>query len=167
MRFELDYLDEYRVSRVTLSGVMRLREYQAMVQSVLAEMADRETTRLVVDLRNVTLSLSFAETSSLPDTNLALGVPMHYQVAVIFLEYSVKATGVRLYEIIAGNRGYDHKLFTCYPSAFQWLHKEEQKGGSCSGMLDRNVALHGLGSKLPVMGDQENGTGILRNRFQQ
>lgn len=156
MRLELEYLEQLHVSRATLSGVMRLIEYQAMVQAVLAEMSVRRTTAIVLDLRDVAFSLSFAETSGLPDFNLKLGVPLHYRVALVYLDYSAKAAGVRLYEVIAGNRGfYAQKLFTRYAAAMQWLAPSLERDVR-SGMLDGDLALHGPARQHPVVGDQEN-----------
>lgn len=156
MRLELEYLEQLHVSRATLSGVMRLLEYQEMVKAVLSEMAERRTTCIVVDLRDVAFSLSFVETSSLPDLNLKLGVPLHYRVALVHLDYSAKAAGVRLYEIIAGNRGfYAQKLFTRYSTAMQWLAPSLETE-ACSDALDGDPTLHGPARKHLVVGDQEN-----------
>ncbi|MCB5186059.1 hypothetical protein LG201_12665 [Methylobacillus gramineus] len=127
MRFEIDYLKEHHVSRLTMSGIMVLREYRGMILSIMAEMEARHTRKLIVDLRHVTLSLSLTDTATLPDINQELGVGDDYRVAMIFMEHSPKATGVKLYEILAAHRGYDHKLFTRYPAALLWFLNQDKE----------------------------------------
>lgn len=167
MRLALAYLEQQHVSRATLSGVMRLLEYQAMVRAVLAEMSARRTTRIVLDLRDVAFNLSFAETSGLPDLNLKLGVPLHYRVAMVYLDYSAKAAGVRLYEVIAVNRGfYAQKLFARYSDAIEWL-APSLEGYARSDRSEGNLALHGARGKPPVVSDQENGRFIGGCHLQQ
>ncbi|MCB5188707.1 hypothetical protein LG200_11925 [Methylobacillus caricis] len=121
MRFEIDYLQEHHVSLLTVSGAMKLDEYRTMVVEILADMQRHQTNNLIVDLRNVTLGLSFNETSRLPEINRELGVNTGHKVAIVFMEHSPKANGVRLYEILAAHRGYDHKLFTRHTAGLLWF----------------------------------------------
>ncbi len=125
MRFELEYLQEHGVTRLQVYGVLRLEAYRPMIVATLADMQAHHTSRLVMDLRHASLGMSMQETASLPEINQALGVSLEYKVAIVITEANPKVNGVRLYEILAAHRGYDHKLFTRYPAALLWFIDRE------------------------------------------
>ncbi|GAB7564405.1 hypothetical protein LG202_24440 [Methylobacillus methanolivorans] len=125
MRFELDYLQEHGVTRLQVYGVLNHEAYQPMIMAALADMQVHGTAQLIVDLRHASLGMSMQETVSLPEINQALGVSLEQKVAIVITEANPKVNGVRLYEILAAHRGYDHKLFTRYPAALLWFIDRE------------------------------------------
>ncbi|MGD8454847.1 MAG: hypothetical protein PVF83_00590 [Anaerolineales bacterium] len=100
-------------------------ENRKMTAEALAAAEKHNSTKCLIDNRDLNLEMKTIDVYDVPDVLGEVGVPRNYKVAIIISESLQDTKGFRFYETRAFNKGFNHRLFTDFDTALDWLTDRE------------------------------------------
>jgi len=122
MPWDIDYLPEQDILRVTTSGTMDLAQIKQMATEGMAAGVAQSATRFLVDHRKMLPALSHEDIFDLPRINAEQGVARTMRVAIVFSPDSPRREDFFFYEVRTRSKGASNiRQFDDYDQAVDWL----------------------------------------------
>lgn len=122
MGWDIDFLPEDGILRLTTSGTMDMEQITRMAAEGMAAGAQHGATRFLVDHRNMLPSLSSEDIFDLPRINAEQGVARTMRVAIVFNPDSPRREDFFFYEVRTLSKGASNiRHFTDMNQALDWL----------------------------------------------
>lgn len=122
MGWDIDYLPEQDILRVTTSGTMDLAQIKQMATEGMAAGVAQSATRFLVDHRKMLPALSPEDIFDLPRINAEQGVARTMRVAIVFSPDSPRKEDFFFYEVRTRSKGASNiRQFDDYDQAVDWL----------------------------------------------
>lgn len=126
MDWIIKFLKQEGIVTVKNTGTLTdAEENRNMTADILAAVEKHGVTKCLIDNRDLSLEMKTIDLYDTPKVLGEVGVPRKYRVAIIISESMQDTKGFRFYETRAINRGFNHRLFTDYETALDWLTDRE------------------------------------------
>lgn len=124
MGWNVDYLADHRLVRVTSEGRLGLEDFRQLTRDAIAAGRIHATSRFLVDHRRTVPDLGAADIFDMPQRVQDLGFGADFRIAIVASPDSPKRADFEFYAIQCGNLGLHFlRLFLDCDDALAWVSR--------------------------------------------
>ena len=124
MGWNVEYLADHRIVRVTSEGKLGREQFRQLTRDTIAAGRIHATARFLVDHRKMVPDLGAADIFDMPQRMQDLGFGADLRIALVASPDSPKRSDFEFYAIQCGNLGLHFlRLFFDYDAALDWVSR--------------------------------------------